>query len=159
MKIYSYIFFQELYTFVVKCKFMCPMHSEVKQTKTSEFGPAKDLLQSEARRMGGSCSKTPNSPVIFWWEVFIGNIWDEGYRVYDFLLIRLWWGSRVVLQEPCAQPQVAILHLGEGLSSYRITQRYCYVYLLRRNQDPVLIAALLFLDCSSFVSAFPPFLG
>ena len=44
MKIYSYIFFQELYTFVVKCKFMCPMHSEAKRTKTEEFGAERGLL-------------------------------------------------------------------------------------------------------------------
>ena len=34
--------------------------------------------------------------------------------------------------------------VGGGLSSYARTQRYCYVYTLRRNQDPALITALWF---------------
>ena len=41
-----------------------------------------------------------------------------------------------MLQESCAQPEVTILHLGGSLSSCRRTQRYCYAYSLRRNQDP-----------------------
>ena len=32
-------------------------------TKTSEFGAKKGLLQGQAGRTGGSCSKLPNSPV------------------------------------------------------------------------------------------------
>ena len=42
----------------------------------------------------------------------------------------------MVSQESCAHPEVTILHLGGGLSSYRRTQRYCSVYSLRRNQYP-----------------------
>ena len=38
---------------------MLPMHSEAKQTETSEFGAEKDLLQGHARRMGASCLKKP----------------------------------------------------------------------------------------------------
>ena len=69
-------------------------------------------------------------------------IWGGGQSLHslllcaDFLLIGWWWGDRAVLQESGAQPEVTILHLGGGLSSYRRTQRYCYVYSLRRNQDP-----------------------
>ena len=75
---------------VIECKFVCLMHSEAKQTKRSEFGAVKDLLQGQARRMGDSCSKTPKLPDGFQGEVFIGKIWGEGYRVCDFLLIG-WW--------------------------------------------------------------------
>ena len=64
----------------------------------------------------------------------------------------------MVLQGSCDHPEVTILHHGGGLSACRRAQRYCYVYSLRRNQDPALITALLFLDCSSLVSAFPPVL-
>ena len=39
-------------------------------------------------------------------------------------------------RKSCAQPQVTILHLGGGLSSYRTAQRYCCVFPLGRNQDP-----------------------
>ena len=39
-----------------------------------------------------------------------------------------------------------------------MVQRYGDVYFLSRNQNPSLMAALLFIDCSSFVSVFLPFL-
>ena len=39
--------------------FMCPTHSEAKQTKMSEFGAQKGLLQGHARRMGGLCPPKP----------------------------------------------------------------------------------------------------
>ena len=65
------------------------MHSEAKQTEMLEFGAEKGLLQDQARRMGGSCSKTLNS-LGFQGEAFIGKIWGEGCRVCDILLIG-WW--------------------------------------------------------------------
>ena len=46
---------------VVEPKFMCLTHSEAKQAETSESGGEKGLLQGQARRMGSSCSKSPNS--------------------------------------------------------------------------------------------------
>ena len=52
-------------TNVVKSKFLCLTHSEAKQTKTSDFGAEKGLLQSQARRKGSSRSKTLNSPTVF----------------------------------------------------------------------------------------------
>ena len=61
--------------------------------------------------------KNPKLPAGLGGEVFIGNICGEGCRVCDFLLIGWWWGSGEVLQESCAQPEVAILHLGGGLGS------------------------------------------
>ena len=73
-------------------------------------------------------------------KVFKGRIiWGRGQSCYLPLCADFLWlvgGKRAVLQESCAQPEVTILHLGGGLSSYRRTQRYCYVYSLRRNQDP-----------------------
>lgn len=48
--------------------------------------------------------------------------------------------------------------VGEGLSYGRRTQRciviYIYIYPLRKSQDPASLA-LLFLDSSSVISAFP----
>ena len=47
-----------------------------------------------------------------------------------------------MFQESCVQPEVTIFPpfltpgVEEGLSSCRRTQRYCYAYPLRRNQDP-----------------------
>ena len=45
------------------------------------------------------------------------------------------WGPKLA----SVQPEVTILNLGGGLSSYRRTQRYIsdyYVHFLRKNQDP-----------------------
>lgn len=42
-------------------KFMCPTHREAKQTETLEFGAEKCLLQGQARRTGGLCSKNQES--------------------------------------------------------------------------------------------------
>ena len=36
--------------------------------------------------------------------VFIGKIWGENCRVFDFLLTGWWSGNRVDLQESCAKP-------------------------------------------------------
>ena len=128
--------------------------------------PNKPKYQSlEQRKVDGRAKQGvwvahPQEPETPWWfkgrflqAKFVG----EGCRVCDFLVIGWWWGNRAVLQECCVQPEVTILHLIGGLSSCRRTRRYCYIYSLSRNQDPALIAALLFLDCSSFVSAFPHF--
>ena len=46
---------------IVEPKFVCPTHSEANQARTSEVGAEEGLLQSQARRMGGLCSKNPNS--------------------------------------------------------------------------------------------------
>ena len=52
---------------VIERKFVCPTHSEAKQTQMLELGAEKGLLQGHARRTGCSCSKkkkkkTLNSP-------------------------------------------------------------------------------------------------
>ena len=76
------------------------------------------------------------------------------------------WGPRA-----CSPPEVTILHLGGALVPVEELKRCvsdCYVYPLRRNQDPApscttvsfllfffLLVALLFLDCLSFISTFP----
>ena len=49
--------------------------------------------------------------------VFIGKIWGESCRVFDFLLAGWWSGNRVDLQESCAKPEVTILHMGWGQRS------------------------------------------
>ena len=43
--------------FVTKCKFVCPAHTETKQTKMLEFGKKKGLSQGHARR------QVPNAPL------------------------------------------------------------------------------------------------
>ena len=80
--------------------------------------------------------KYPKLPDGFERKVFIGKIWGEGSRILWLFSDRLAVSKRVVFQTSCAQPEVTIVHVGRGFSSYRIVQRYCYVYSLRRNQDP-----------------------
>lgn len=69
-------------------------------------------------------------------RVFIGKVWDAGFKAHDFLLIVCGF------QESCAQPEVSILTW--RLSSCRETQRY------------IVDLALLFHCC--FLTAFPLFL-
>ena len=105
-------------------------------------------------------------------RVFIGKIWGKSAGCVTFLWLVggevTGWCSGISIMSPwfqpiwgpCAyaQPEVVILHLGVGLISYRRTQRNvsgCYIYPLRRNQDPASWLHYFFLDCLSFVSAFP----
>ena len=64
----------------------------------------------------------------------------------------------MVIQEFCALPEITILHLGGGLSSCRGAQRYCYGSWIFAPEEPGPCpkAALLFLDCPSLASPFPP---
>lgn len=74
----------------------------------------------------GSCSKTLNSSMV-WGRSFIGEIWGEGWRMYDFLLIGCWWGNRAVLQESCVCPWITILHLCGGHSSAELIDIVTYI--------------------------------
>ena len=63
----------------VEPKFICPTHSEAKQTKMSEFGAEEDLLQGKTRRTGCSCSEGPDELSCgFHGRVFKDSIWAEG---------------------------------------------------------------------------------
>ena len=42
-----------------------PLAYETKQIQTMKLGAEKGFLQGQARRMGGPCSKDPNSLVVF----------------------------------------------------------------------------------------------
>lgn len=44
---------------------MCLMQIEARQTKISEFGAEKGVLQSQARRTDGLHSKTQNTSMVF----------------------------------------------------------------------------------------------
>ena len=65
---------------ITECKFVCLTHSEANQTQALEFGADKGLLQSQARRMGGSCSKKNPKALV----VLGGKIWSEGCRACNF---------------------------------------------------------------------------
>ena len=53
------------------------------------------------------------------WDVYWTH--DLGLRVLHWLptsfYLSMWWDNRALLQKSCAQPDVAILHLGRGLGS------------------------------------------
>ena len=127
---------------------MCQMQSEAKQTRTSEFGPEKGFIAEPWKEKVWLMLKNTKLPSGLGGKGFTGKLWGESCSMCDFLLIGWWWGSRVVLQECWVQPRVNILYQGRGLSSCRRTQRYPYVYSLRRNQNPALMADYSFLVVS-----------
>ena len=54
---------------VVEPKFLCLVHSETKQAKTSEFGAEEGLLQSQARRRTAQAQKA-QTPLWFLGKTF-----------------------------------------------------------------------------------------
>ena len=71
---------------VTECKFTCPTHSEVQQTRTSNLGVEKVLLQGHARRTGGSCPQKTPLPKRFQKSIFKGQKREGGLRVCDHLV-------------------------------------------------------------------------
>ena len=65
---------------VVEPKFVCATHNDAKQTKTLKFRVRNVYFQGHARKMDGSCSKDPNSPMNFREEVFISRIFRGGFQ-------------------------------------------------------------------------------
>ena len=53
---------------------MCLMYSEVKETKTSQFGAEKDLLQRPSKKNGWLVLRKPELPNDFGGRVFMGKI-------------------------------------------------------------------------------------
>lgn len=62
---------------VTKCKFMCLVHSEAKQSKTLGLGTEKDSLLGHARRMGGSYPTNPQFPKGFQQTIFKDKMREE----------------------------------------------------------------------------------
>ena len=69
-----------------------------KQAEMSRFRAEKGL-QWPNKEKGWLILKRPELPDGFQGRVFKGNIWGEGRRVCDFLLIGWWWGNRVMFPE------------------------------------------------------------
>ena len=63
----------------------------------------------------------------------------------------------MVLQGSCAQPQVTILYPCGGHNSAEELKDIVIYIFLEEEPGRCPKAALLFLDCSSLVPAFPPF--
>ena len=75
----------------------CP--ARPKKPKCWGLEQRKVYYKGQARRTGISGSENPNSLHGFQGRVFKSNIWNEGYGVYDFLLIGWWSGNRLLLPE------------------------------------------------------------
>ena len=85
---------------------LCVMHSEAKQTETSEFGAEKGLLQGHARRTGGlSSPQTPNSLKDFS-KAFLKARWGRGVPGYVISSCTILW---LVDVEVTGQLTVSIL--------------------------------------------------
>ena len=61
------------------------MYSEVKQTKTSQFGAEKDLPQGPCKKNGWLVLRKPELPNDSGGRVFIGKIREKGGRGVNFL--------------------------------------------------------------------------
>ena len=58
------------------------MQSEAKQTKMSEFGAEKGLLQGHARKQVTQAPKAPEVPKGFWQSIFKGQVREGGVAGY-----------------------------------------------------------------------------
>ena len=133
---------------------MCLRHSEAKQTWT--FGAEEGLLQGQARRMGGSCSKNPNSLMGFGEKFLEAKL---GVRAAG--CVAFFWLVGGEVTGRCSRDLVISLKLpsstclGALVPAEELKDIFMYVPWGGTRTMPY--AALLFLDCSSFVFAFPPF--
>ena len=115
---------------------MYPVYSGAKQTESSEFGARERFIKGSCKENDWLMLKPPNCPNILGGKFYRSNL---GWRLLECITF-IWlvhgevtgWCSRnhwLSLKWPSST------WVG-GLRSRR-TQRYCYVYFLRRNQDPI----------------------
>ena len=64
-----------------------------------------------------------------------------------------------MFQDSCAQPEIFIFHLGGAFAPTRELKGILLCIFLEEEPGSCPTAALLFLDCSSFVSEFPQVSG
>ena len=137
--------------FVTELKFTCPTHSEAKQTETSVLGAEEGLLQGQARTV---VAALPNAgaPWRFRWEVSTGKIggWGVGCRC-----VTLFWlaGGEItgrvpgILKPPSSTWAGASVPAGEPRGTVPV--------LLHEEPGSCPTAALLLLDCFSFLHSLP----
>ena len=134
--------FPEFSNTVTEHKLVCPMHIQAKQIKMWEFGAEKGFARP-CKEKGWLMLKNLELADDFQGEVFIGKIWSTGCRACDLPLIGWWCSRNLELSQR--------LPSSTCVSSDR-TQRYCYIYSLKRMLDSA--PALLY---SSFLSSFLSF--
>ena len=108
VRILNWLIKYKLFEHFVTKQSSCAQHTEAKPTKTSDFGAVKGLLQSQAGRMGGLCSK-PLIQSMVWGEKLAGCM------TFFWLVDGKF--DRAVLQESCVQRDFTLFHLGGVLSS------------------------------------------
>ena len=111
---------------------LCAQHSEIIQTETLQWSQTNQNVDIWSRerfiaKRKGARAQIYWIPWWFWGKVFIGKIWGEGCSMCDFRLIGWWWDKDA--------PGILYSASTWVLSSCKRTQRYCYVYSLRRNQN------------------------
>ena len=139
---------------VVKTKFLVRCTVSPNKPKCQSLEQRKMYCKGQARRMGGSCSKDPNSLMAFReefsWAKF--GVKAVGCVIFFWLVggEATGWCSRNLvfsLKLP-SSTRVGALVLVE-------LKNILLCVSLEGEPGPCPIATLLFLDCLSFVSAFP----
>ena len=138
---------------VVEPKFMCLPHSEVKQTRKSEFGAEDGLLLDQARRTCGFCSK--ESSMVFREEFLKAKYWMRVAGLWlssDWLVVTSQGGAPGLLHLalPCSILKGDLVPAGELKDILLHTS-------LEEELGLCFMATLLFTDCFSFVYTFPYF--
>ena len=71
---------------VVESKFVCPTHSEAKQTEMSGFGAEKVLLQGQCKENRWLTLKRTKLPSRFQGSIFKGKVREGSHRVCEQLV-------------------------------------------------------------------------
>ena len=80
-----------------KCRFMCLMYNEAKQTKTSRVWSGGDLLQGYVRRWVVSVPKALKGSLKDFSKALLKARWGKGLVVANILVSELFFGSLFVV--------------------------------------------------------------
>lgn len=112
---------------VVTLKFMCPTHTEAKQTKTQEFGAQKCLLQGPSKENGQLTLKTPKLPDGFQGRVFTGKICEEGCGLWEWLFCHVPTTCDFISYQNSTTPQNCFFHTTQTLKQQPLIIRNCWL--------------------------------
>ena len=130
---------------VTECRFVCPTHSEAKQTETLEFGAENSLLQGWAMRLGGLCSKKLCTPRKGFSKEFLKARWGKGapgYVIRSCTILIGWWSllrrQKVWGLRAHDHQVVNFFHLVVVLASEKL-RKYAWdaiIWVLQRGTTP-----------------------
>ena len=96
----------------------------------------------------------------WWWTGKPGMLQSTGLqRVGHNWVTEVNWRKRAVFQDACAQPKITIFHLGGAFAPTEEFKSILLSIFLEKEPGSCPTAALLFLDCSSFVYEIPQVAG